>query len=395
MARGPLIGMAAVLVIGSCAAPDRKTPFAEGVVRDAAWESVLTGGEGLTGGDGGASVLIPGGRVLWTLGDSLVGRVVEGRHGPGTAMVNNAMVVHDLQRPPDRPPPQASIKRMFGPDPRPGMHSAWLMPNGQAAPVENASAWYWPTGGAIVTGRGSDRPRLSLFYTRLTRRGGEAEGTVWNFHAQRSVLAVVENPGDQPAAWRVSQHDLGPIERDGRRINWGVAAVEADGLVYIFGIDDTVNLSKRAALARVEGDRITDPQHWRFWTGRDWSPDRNEAASICERVTDELSIHCESGRWVMIHMEPNLGRRIMFRTAPELAGPWSDPRVVYECPEPAEANHLMVYAARAHPELSPEGSGDLIVTYAVNSTDFWHMLAHADLYRIRFLRVPASFLAGP
>lgn len=396
MARAPAIGIAAVLAIGSCAAPDRNAAPAEGVVRDPAWESILTGNEGLTGGDGGGSVLIPGGRVLWMLADSIVGRVVDGRHGPGSAIVNNAIVVHPRQRPADRPPPSDAIARLFGPAPKPGAHSAWLMPDGQTEPREGASSWFWPTGGACVTQAGDRHPALILFYTRLSRRGGDAEGTVWNFHATHSTVAVIDNPADEPRAWRVASHDLGPIERDGRRINWGGAVVaEPDAPVRVLGIDDTDNLNKKAVLARVAGDQMGDPEHWRFWTGRGWSPERHDVAPICEHVTDELSVHREGGRWIMIHMEPNLGRRIMVRTAPELTGPWTEPRVIYECPEPAAADHLMVYAARAHPELSGPASRGLLVTYAVNSTDFWHMLAHADLYRIRFLRVPASLYAAP
>jgi hypothetical protein len=49
-----------------------------------------------------------------------------------------------------------------------------------------------------------------------------------------------------------------------------------------------------------------------------------------------------------------------------------------------------VYSAKAHPECS--GAGELLISYCVNSTDFWFMAGHADLYLPRFIRVPLSSL---
>lgn len=357
------------------------------VTRDPAWEAVLFSDEGLTGADGGASLLLPGDRVLWTLADSIIGQIVDGRHGPGSAIVNNAIVLHPLGRPRDVPPPLDTVVRRFGPEPRPGANSGWLMPDGQAGPVENAAAWYWPTGGGIITEGANGGHRLNLFYTRLTRRGGDAEGTVWNFHAQRSALAVIDNPGDDPDSWHIAQHDLGPIEQGGRRINWGVAALSLPATgVLVLGVDDTDTLNKKLVAARIEDGVLDDPDRWRYWGGHGWAGERAAAAVVCEHVTDELSLHREGPAWVMVHMEANLGRRIMARTAADPLGPWSDPRPLYECPEPAGDARTLVYAARAHPELS--SPAELLITYAVNSTDFWHMLSDARTYRLRAIRVP-------
>jgi hypothetical protein len=270
------------------------------------------------------------------------------------------------------------------------------MPDAQSRPRPDAASWFWPAGGGILTRPGTRAARLTLFYTRLARRGGDAAGTVWDFNPVGTTVAIVHNPSDEPRAWRVNTFDLGPIEQAGRRIAWGVAAArETSSRVFVLGVDGTETLNKKLVLARVESDRIGDRRHWQFWTGRDWSRRRTDATPVCDHVADELSIHKQGRHWVMVYMEPNLGRRIMVRTARALSGPWTGPRIIYECPEPAIDKHQIVYAARAHPELAGSSSRDLLVSYAVNSTDFALMLADAGIYRLRFLRVPRSRLRAP
>ncbi len=387
-----MTGTGAALVGGvwSCASPARDSARPE--TPAPGWESVLTGPSGITGADGGASVPLPGGRILWLLADSVVGEVVEGRHGPGSAIVNNAIVVHAVSRRPSEPPGPDSVTRLFGPPPRAGANSAWLMPDGQDGPIEDARSWFWPTGGgAVVPGSGSER--LVLFYTRVRRPGGAADGTIWNFEAAATTAAVIANPADRPAAWRVETHDLGPVGRSARRMTWGVGVLPEGGDVLLLGLDDTDKLNKKAILARAPAGALHDPGAWRYWSGGAWSFDRADTAPVCDGVSDEFSIHRGGRVWVMIHMEPMFGTRIMLRTAPAPEGPWSEPRPVYQCPEPAGDPRLMVYAARAHPELS--GPDHLLVSYCVNSRDFGHMLSDASIYRVRFLRVPREAYGAP
>jgi hypothetical protein len=95
---------------------------------------------------------------------------------------------------------------------------------------------------------------------------------------------------------------------------------------------------------------------------------------------------------VLVQNEPNLGARILVRFADRPEGPWSEGVEVYTCPEPAADKRLMVYSAKAHPEIESGGADELLVTYCVNSTDFQHMLGNARLYRPRLVRVPMAAL---
>ena len=66
-------------------------------------------------------------------------------------------------------------------------------------------------------------------------------------------------------------------------------------------------------------------------------------------------------------------------------GPWSAPAVLYECPEMSRDQRLFCYGAKAHPTLS--SGQDLVVSYVVNSFDFWQVAREAKLYRPRFVRL--------
>ena len=54
---------------------------------------------------------------------------------------------------------------------------------------------------------------------------------------------------------------------------------------------------------------------------------------------------------------------VMMRTSPSLTGPWSALQLVYEPPEKSKPN-VMMYAAKAHPEMA---GADLIITYNTNA----------------------------
>jgi len=57
---------------------------------------------------------------------------------------------------------------------------------------------------------------------------------------------------------------------------------------------------------------------------------------------------------------------------------------ISECPEDTLFNGGFVYNAKAHPHLS--GMEDLLISYNVNTSDFFELFNNADSYRPRFIR---------
>ena len=74
-------------------------------------------------------------------------------------------------------------------------------------------------------------------------------------------------------------------------------------------------------------------------------------------------------------------------------GPFGRGHRIWRCPEVAEHEQVFAYNAKAHPHLSP--SGELLISYNLNSMDFFgELLKDATIYRPRFLRLPLALLAG-
>jgi hypothetical protein len=74
---------------------------------------------------------------------------------------------------------------------------------------------------------------------------------------------------------------------------------------------------------------------------------------------------------------------IVARRAKQLAGPFGPAQDVY-LPEEARRSGVLVYAGRAHPELS---GADVVLTYATNTLDADALLDDLSLYFPRFVRL--------
>lgn len=369
------------------------------------WNAVFERNEGWIGGDGAATVAL-GDDVVWLFGDSGVGRVESGKYAPGSTLVNNAVA---LQHATSTPPPPDAVRFAWGSPAPDGKQTALFVP-------PRAGEWYWPTGGGWEFYEGG--PNLVLFMSRLFRPRERDDG-VWNFEGRGSDLVVISKPSRDPGQWRSrtvpTPGAVGPdFKPPARRITWGTSVCmggsSCSGRVFIYGVDTTEPLNKRVLLASVSrAEEIAEPAEWLFWNGErgdPWTPRLEDAVPIADHAMDEFSVSSlpppggglpppggDTNWYVLIHSQEFLGRQILARTARSPAGPWSEAKVLYECPEPLTDKRLMAYSAKAHPELSSEG--ELLVSYCVNSTDFWHMLSDASIYRPRFIRVPLSALPEP
>ncbi len=333
---------------------------------DEVWTRAFARDDGLTGLDGCGSLLLSGGRVLWLFSDSIVGRVENGKHAPGATIVNNAVAI---TRGTDAAP-----QFFWGRGEKPRAMFPCVLPG----------EWYWLPGGAAEV---RDQGPLVIFGARMGRTG-KADAGVWDFEGRGSDAIIVENPRDVPEAWRWHAHELFGSDggKAGRRRAWGAATVRGGDTTFIFGIDATDPRHKKLLVARCPTGSIALRDAWRFRTaGGAWSTMPEDASEVCDDMADEFTITRVNDGYVLIHMEANLGKRVMARHSAAIDGPWSEARAVYTAPEASSDSRIMVYAAKAHPEVS--GEGGLLVSYCVNSTDFWHMLSDATIYRARFVRV--------
>lgn len=109
--------------------------------------------------------------------------------------------------------------------------------------------------------------------------------------------------------------------------NWGQVAIEEhEGHLYLFGIPG--GRYGDLKLARVMPEHLLDINTYEYWDGASWAATPESAAVLVEGSIGELSVRWNSyyGRWLMMYLIDDQGL-IVVRTAPELTGPWDEPRV--------------------------------------------------------------------
>lgn len=96
----------------------------------------------------------------------------------------------------------------------------------------------------------------------------------------------------------------------------------------------------------------------------------------------------ELGRYLQFQFSGFPVSPICVRTAERLIGPWSELQVcLRETELTAAVPGLMLYAAKAHPELKCEG---LALTYASNTQRLEQLFGSSTIYYPRFVRVKLS-----
>ena len=175
--------------------------------------------------------------------------------------------------------------------------------------IDNDEQTVIPTYGVAV------RDRLLLHYMSVRHFGEPGHWTL-----NRSGLAYSDDAGQ---TWTKDANLIWPGDS-----NFGqVSIVESRGQLYFFGIPG--GRYGGVQLARVQPHRILDPAAYEYWDGTAWVPSIADAALVVPPRVGELSVRWNSfyRRWLMMYLDDLLGE-IHLRTARELTGPWSSPRIV-------------------------------------------------------------------
>ncbi len=413
------VTLSLLLTFGPALVGESQSVFRYPAVEERDWDAVFTRDEGWTGADVANSINLGDGRTLWLFGDTWVGTVSGGKHGPGSSMVNNSIAIHRQRASAAwQPPSPDSIKFLWGPRNDEDKPTAWIHPDprrvkahGDESEGENPNGWFWLTRDGIVAPDATGGPRLVLLIAHVGKRAGDLGA--WGFKGVGGALAIISNPHDPVRRWRVEQfdnpHDIdvdtAAADPGLREIQWGVAIhfepakeCPGGGYLYIYGVKETNRWNKQLVLARAPCGFVERFDTWQFFTGdNNWSPSLREARPIADHVVNEFSVDRVTlgGRTklVMVHSEEVFGSRIMLRTADRAEGPWSNPVPVYRVQGVSKNKKYFTYGAKAHAHLSRES--ELLISYLINANDLWTMAADADIYRPRFIRLDLDALPEP
>jgi hypothetical protein len=289
------------------------------------------------GADGAYSVDLGGGRVLWLFGDSSVGGRDPRQPTAGSYFIRNSVALQT-----GRDPTTAFMRYYWswdGDEPR------------SFLPEPGDGSWFWPAHGVRLGGA------LLLFYERLLPDGPPGPNS---FKGGGWTAVVVDNPDDEPDAWRVQP---AAVPADELGITLGVAVVPDGEVLWVYGtrgLTHEVVVARIAAADAAAGD-LTRPAwycHGHFSTG--CTP-----ASVIDLGAPEFSVHLDPalGRYLFVASTGYSSTGLGWRAAPRPEGPWSEVRDVYR-PAESYAEGAFVYAGKAHPELA---GGGLVATYVPSS----------------------------
>lgn len=310
-----------------------------------------------SGADSTYSVPMPGGSIAWLFSDTFYGPVdARGGRASTTPFLHNSIVVQDPNG------AMRTIPSAVGPD---GPEGAITSPD------PGTFSWL---GAGIPAGP----------------------------HAVQVVTLQMHLTGKGPLdfAWSgtgVATVDLRSGEVTGRAelpraggIQWSAWIEPGERYTHIYGVRDQD--TKTLHVARCENGRLAHAQAWTYWDGRTWTTHGERAAAIAENVANELSVTAFAGGCLLITQDTSepYSRRILGATACGPTGPFGEPTLLYEMPEPGALGsygraEVYGYNAHEHPEL--RRGRTLTLSYNVNSLEPRDLLADASIYRPRFVRV--------
>lgn len=361
------LALAALTLAGTwgCAAP---TAALKGE-RNASFDGVFAPQtRGFLGADGAASVDLGKGRSLWVFGDTILGNLRAGKR-EGTMVRNSIAIVTTTDGKP------GSSKHYW--DLTDNLPGDFFHP-----PSFSDPEWYWPGTGFTHDGK------VYLLLSRMAKGEGP---DAFAFRTVGCTLFRIDNPGDAPTSWKMTQTTLG-LGNDHFNIN-SASFVEGD-FVYLMGYDDgpnKVGMERRTFLSRLSLGALdtADPgKKIEYWsTGAKWSAEATALEPLFRPGPTETAIMHDAprSRYLALTIDP-FKTDVLMTSAPKLTGPWSAPKAVYTIPELVGSETDHAYTTRLHPMLSTEDHA--VFTYVVNTKDFWGMFSNLDIYYPRFVTLP-------
>jgi hypothetical protein len=325
------------------------------------WNQQFERTNGWIGADVAYSFPLAPYKTFWLFGDTFVGQVSNGKR-INSRMIHSSIAIQPLGQ---------KLEFFYPKDKQSHPQSFMKSPDGKTD--------FWLMDGA------TNEDGLHFLMQQIEWTG---DG-VWGFRSIGTWLASVKNPDASPARWKISTKKL-PFETlpDGEVVSLGSATLQTGGFIYIYGYCNPTNSTaiKQLILARVPENDLKDISAWEFFSNGYWTKNFARTAPIFSGAPPEGSVSWQPflKKFVFVYTDGIWGKIVM-RTADAPQGPWSEPTMLYQCPEMKISPQVFCYAGKGHPELS--ATNELLISYASNSEKLSEVLSDTRIYRPRFVRV--------
>lgn len=327
--------------------------------------------DGWLGGDGGLSVPISPSQTVWLFGDTLVGRRDQTTNRSGTKMFTTIGI------------------STCGPDKVLDMKYYWrnMQTKDPGAFFESYTTRYryWQID-AFTHGN-----NLYVVMQKTAPKPEAAPEEVFGWSAIGLTLAKITDPGGTPPRqWKI---DLFPWSNVFDAEHWNGLAGDGKYL-YLFMLKDPW----KTYLVRLPLEHVEAPEGHLEYFSKSGTWKTGMAADDAKILFDDafegtVFYHPKLHRWLMVYGAHYGAKTLLFRSAAELTGPWSEARTLYEPPELEEGNPLyekdnFCYSTRAHPQFLAPDSDNLLITYTCNSNVPSKMLANMNINVPKVVIIP-------
>jgi hypothetical protein len=184
---------------------------------------------------------------------------------------------------------------------------------------------------------------------------------------------------------------------DSIQFGCGLVTNNNDGYAYIYGTIQKV-ISSGLYLARFPLDHPAGG--WNFWNGSSWSNDIREAKEITTTPCNSTTVSKVKNKYVALTAEFSLGcdqgKNIYTSTSDHLEGPFSTPKIIYTINDTLQDHHPFFYLPIAHPDCI-NNKNELLVHYSINGYEPCIVNCRSnkfdpEYYRPQAIRVPLNLM---
>jgi hypothetical protein len=306
--------------------------------------------------DATISLLLPDSNTLWLFGDCIIGEEIAPFDiGDKSTFINNAAIIEE----------DGVLTAYY--------NGTFSNPS-SLIPSEDGD-WFWPEHATI------ENDTIKIFAIRITHEDNGVSG--FNFRVLTTHLAYFKYPGLEHIK------TVGIDDITDTTMRFGTHVLKRDDYTFIYGKKDTVIDAFKypvPMLARVK-ESVEEP--WQFYAGDGkWSYKCSEAVPIGNRpMSESFFVHEHKGKFYLIMHEIWLIGELWLLEADSLTGPWNNASSggveKKFCLIPKVGDNF-TYNLFAHPQFRND-DGDLLISFNVNTGDFWSIWRDTRNYRGRFL----------
>lgn len=325
------------------------------------------------GSDCAFSLPLPGNRVVWLFGDTFIASETPpaSRDREAALLINNSIAMQSLS-----PVTLPGALRFF-----------WREQDGKPQSFfvnDTVPGFVWALSAGYVSGK------ILVFAVRIVQSDIQS---AFGFEQTGNEIFCIENPEADATEWKYSVRQL-PFDQTG--VSFGAYAHPVPPYLYIYGYRKETDswtgpLNLMVARARTDGGvHLADYNNWEYLDGErmTWFKDAQRMRPALRHSRSELSVTYLPSlqRYVYVANSPKEPHPIEIRLSESPYGPFSEPGIIYYCPETNWDTDYFCYAAKAHPEMAT-ADNELVISYMVNSKTLEKCVRDTRIYYPRFLRV--------